>query len=195
MNGCWKAAVAAGFAVVVSGADAVESDSLLDAASYRSLVSEGKAFRVGDILTVVVQEVSSATTAADSAADRKTSFGGEVGSSKVGIVSATAGASTDNSGGGRTQRSGRLAAQLSVRVVEVLANSDLAIVGHQDIRVNGESQSITLTGVVRQRDIGENNTVLSGRIAGADIRFDGEGFVADKSRPGWITQFLTLLGF
>jgi flagellar L-ring protein precursor FlgH len=79
--------------------------------------------------------------------------------------------------------------------VEVLANSDLAIVGHQDIRVNGESQSITLTGVVRQRDIGENNTVLSGRIAGADIRFDGEGFVADKSRPGWITQFLTLLGF
>jgi flagellar L-ring protein precursor FlgH len=168
---------------------------MLDAASYRSLVSEGKAFRTGDILTVVVQEVSSATTAADSAADRKTSFGGEVGSSKVGIVSATAGASTDNSGGGRTQRSGRLAAQLSVRVVEVLPNSDLAIVGHQDIRVNGELQSITLTGVVRQRDIGENNTVLSGRIAGADIRFDGEGFVADKSRPGWITQFLTLLGF
>ena len=195
MNRSWKAAVAAGFAMLVSGAGAVESDSMVDAASYRSLVSEGKAFRVGDILTVVVQEVSSATTAADSAADRKTSFGGEVGSSKVGVVSATAGASTDNSGGGRTQRSGRLAAQLSVRVVEVLPNSDLAIVGHQDIRVNSELQSITLTGVVRQRDIGENNTVLSGRIAGADIRFDGEGFVADKSRPGWITQFLTLLGF
>lgn len=186
---------ALGVLIAQAAVSAPGPDSLFDAETYRPLVAEAKAYRVGDILTVVVQEVASATSAVDASADRKTSFGGQVGSSKVGIVSATAGASTEAEGGGRTQRSGRLAAQLSVRVVEVAPNGDLVIYGQQDIRVNDEAQTITLRGVVRPRDIGENNAVPSGRIAGADIRFDGEGFVADKSRPGWLTQLLTLLGF
>jgi flagellar L-ring protein precursor FlgH len=48
---------------------------------------------------------------------------------------------------------------------------------------------------VRPRDIGENNTVLSTRIADARISFDGEGFIADKSKPNWLTRLLSLIGF
>jgi flagellar L-ring protein precursor FlgH len=189
------AAAALLFAIAVSRAAAGDAESMFDPQTYRPLVSEDKAFRVGDILTVVVQETASASTAADSRADRKTSIAADVGSSKVGTHSATASASTDNEGGGRTQRSGRLTAQLSARVVEVARNGDLVIYGQQSITVNGEEQTITLRGIVRSRDIGENNTIVSGRIAEATIQFDGEGFIADKSKPGWLSRALTLLGF
>jgi flagellar L-ring protein precursor FlgH len=37
--------------------------------------------------------------------------------------------------------------------------------------------------------------VLSSRIAEARIEFDGEGFIADKSRPSWISRFISALGF
>jgi flagellar L-ring protein precursor FlgH len=191
-----KAVVAALVVASMAGlARADDAQSMYDQRSYRPLVSEDKAYRVGDILTVIVQETATATSSTDSRADRNASFSASVGSNKVGTHSATAGASTGNDGGGRTQRSGRLAAQLSVKVIEVADNGDLSILGQQNIKVNGEEQTIIVRGMVRPRDIGENNTVLSGRIALASIEFDGEGFITDKSRPGWFSQLLTWLGF
>jgi flagellar L-ring protein precursor FlgH len=189
------AALSAAVALAAVAEPSKDGESMLDPQTYRPLVSEDKAYRVGDVLTVVVRETASASTGADSRADRKATVSAEVGSNKVGTHSASAGASTDNEGGGRTQRSGKLTAQLSARVIEVLANGDLSIHGQQRITVNGEEQTIRLSGIVRTRDIGENNTILSGRIAGADIEFDGEGFIADKSRPGWFSRLLSAMGF
>jgi flagellar L-ring protein precursor FlgH len=171
------------------------SGSMLDAGNYRSLVADNKASRPGDVLTVLVVETSSAVATTDLRADRKSSVAGELGSSKVGTHRASAGASTDNEGGGRAQRSGKLTAQLSARIIEVLPSGDYSIQGEQRIVLNGEAQTIRLTGTVRPRDIGENNTIASGRIADANIEFDGEGFITDKSRPGWLTKLLTAIGF
>ncbi len=182
-------------ATVAWAAPANDAESMFDPQTYRPLVAEDKAYRVGDILTVIVQETASASATADSRADRKTSVAAEVGSSQVGTHTAAAGANTENEGGGRTQRSGKLTAQLSVRVIEITANGDLVIAGQQRINVNGEEQTIMLTGMVRPRDIGESNTIVSGRIAGANIELDGEGFIADKSKPGWFSRLLTVLGF
>lgn len=178
---------------VASAAD--ESQSLYDQASYRPLVSEEKAYRLGDVLTVIVQEAATASTSADSRAQRSTAVSAEIGSNRAGPHSAAANAATDADGGGRTQRSGRLLATLSVRVTGLTPGGDLVVQGQQVLTINGESQSIVLSGVVRPRDVGDGNTVLSSRIAEARIEFDGEGFIADKSRPSWISRFLSALGF
>jgi len=66
--------------------------------------------------------------------------------------------------------------------------------GAQSLKINGEQQLITLSGVVRTRDIAADNTVLSSRIAEARIRFDGRGFVSDQSKPGWLARFFAFLG-
>jgi flagellar L-ring protein precursor FlgH len=66
--------------------------------------------------------------------------------------------------------------------------------GHQSLKINGEEQRITLSGVVRPRDVADDNTVPSSRIADAKIRFDGAGFVSDQSKPGWLARFFSLLG-
>ena len=60
--------------------------------------------------------------------------------------------------------------------------------GTKQVRVNRETQYLTLTGIVRPRDILLNNTVQSNLIAEARIEFTGAGVLADKQGPGWGTR-------
>jgi flagellar L-ring protein FlgH len=73
-------------------------------------------------------------------------------------------------------------------------NGNLKVSGQQSLRINGEEQLITLSGVVRPRDVADDNSVLSSRIADARIRFDGKGFVTDQSKPGWLARLFQYLG-
>jgi flagellar L-ring protein FlgH len=175
-------------------AAAEDAQSMFDELTYRSLVNDTKASRVGDVLTVVIQEVASASSTADLRAQRNFAVSAQAGTSGAGPYSASASTDTQSDGAGRTQRSGRLLAQISVRVLALNDNGDLIVAGEQSLRINDEDQLITLSGVVRPRDIGESNTVLSSRIADARIRFAGEGFVTEQSRPGWLARFFHLLG-
>lgn len=171
-----------------------DAETMFDERTYRSLVAEKKALRVGDVLTVVVQESASASATTGLRGQRDFTLSAQAGTNKVGPYSASAGTATDSDGAGSTQRSGRLLAQLSVRVRDVSANGDLSVAGQQSLRINGEEQLITLSGIVRPRDIGADNTVLSSRIADARIQFDGKGFVTDRSRPGWLARLFSYLG-
>lgn len=172
-----------------------DAHSMFDEHTYRSLVAETKAARVGDVLTVIVQESASATSSADLHAQRSYSLSGHYDSPATGPAKTAAiGHESASDGTGRTERSGRLLAQISVRVTGVNPNGDLRVAGEQRLQINHETQLITLTGVVRPRDVGEDNTVLSSRIADADIKFDGKGFVERQSRPGWIARFLSYFG-
>jgi flagellar L-ring protein precursor FlgH len=172
-----------------------DAHSMFDEQSYRSLVAETKAEHVGDVLTVVVQESASAMSSADLHAQRSYSLSGHYDSpANTAAKTASAGHDSASDGTGRTERSGRLLAQISVRVTAVNENGDLVVTGQQRLQINRELQLITLTGVVRPRDIGENNTVLSSRIGDADIKFDGKGFVVRQSRPGWIAWLLSFVG-
>ena len=85
--------------------------------------------------------------------------------------------------------------QLTVTVRDIAPNQDLLIAGEQLLEINGEKQAIRLEGRVRQRDITEQNTVLSTRVADAKIGFVGEGVLGDRQKPGWWQRVFTLVGF
>jgi flagellar L-ring protein precursor FlgH len=181
--------------IVAAGtAQANEGESLFDPATYQPLAADRKAFKVGDLLTVVIQENASATSAVDSNAARSTGLAVQVDPLKGASRNLAASINTDANGGGRTQRSGRLLAQLTVSVTDVQPNGDLTIVGSQDLVINGEAQFISLQGKVRPKDITDGNLVSSTRVADAQIRFEGEGFISEKSRPGWVTRLLSFFG-
>lgn len=194
MNSLHSISVSVALLLAATCASADDARSMFDEHSYRSLVAENKALQAGDVLTVVVQEAASATATTDLRAQRNFTVAARADTSTSSERSVSAGTSSDSDGAGRTERSGRLLAQLSVRVVQVLDNGDLSVSGQQSLRINGEEQLITLSGIVRPRDIGENNTVLSSRIADASIRFDGKGFVTDQSKPGWLARLFNFLG-
>ena len=94
---------------------------------------------------------------------------------------------------GSTARGGSLTARLTTRVVEKLPNDTMRIEGRQKIVINGEEQEIVISGIIRNRDVAPDNTVLSTFVADAEIAFLGTGIVADKNNPGIITRIFNWL--
>jgi flagellar L-ring protein FlgH len=168
--------------------------SLYDEANYRALTSDRRAFKAGDLLTVLVFETASASASSDTTTGKSGGTGFAFESNYKKDRSAKLSLTEDFAGRGRIQRSGKLAAQLTVTVRSVDSNGDLHVSGEQLLRVNNERQELILSGRVRPSDIGENNTVASSRLADATISYVGEGSLSEKSSPGIISRVLTWLG-
>lgn len=169
-------------ALVGVGSSAVHAqESLIDPANYRSLIADHRAYRVGDVLTVYVLEATRARSQA--ATDAASELDLEVGfSSPSAEYDANLGMAGANSAGASTTRVGELRAQISAQVVAVEPDGDLHIQGLQTLVVNGEQQTIRVSGLVRPQDILANNVVLSHRIANADLELVGVGVVSESQR-------------
>lgn len=157
------------------------------------LTADRSARSVGDSLTVVILESSSAATTAQSGSRRDTRLAG---TASAGSRSESGGVSLQGTYDGRGQnaRSGRLIGQIGVTVSEILPNGDLRISGAQTVNVDGERTAIRLTARVRAADIGGDNTVVSSRLADARIDYEGDGSLARSGRPGVLNRILSWLG-
>jgi flagellar L-ring protein precursor FlgH len=167
------------------------------------LFVNAKARQVGDIVTVNIVESSRATNKATTKTGRNSSVSGGLTNffnMEQGypsdrpffnpFSSVTAGLQSDFDGSGTTARSGALNAYMTARIVEILPNGNLCIQGNREVRVNNENQVITLTGLVRPRDISADNVVRSTYIADARITYSGTGSVNDRQQPGWLMRIL-----
>ena len=161
---------------------------------WSALVADRTAAAVGDGLTVVILETSSAATSAQSASRRDTRLAGSV--SAGGRIEESGGLGVQGAFDGRGQmsRSGRLIGQIGVTVLEVLPNGDLRIAGTQTLTIDGERTAIRLTARVRPADIAGDNTVVSSRLADAEIAYDGEGSLSRSGEPGVMHRILSWLG-
>lgn len=169
------------------------SGTLYDPASFQSLTADRKARRVGDLVTVLIYENTSASTTADTSAGHDAALSA---AAYAGSRDRRAGLGTGNDfeGRGRTERSGRVLGQLTVTVQELAPNGDLLLAGAQELEINGEKQVIRLEGRVRGQDVSDANTVLSTRVADARISFAGDGVLAEHQKPSWWHRLLTLFG-
>lgn len=159
---------------------------------------------VGDILTIVVSETSSANYTVSTTASKQDD--NSVAKAVLPFVSAlkiplldqllgglTTGAQSSNAGNGATTQSGKFTARVTVMVKQVLPNGNMVIEGTRMIKVNREEQQITFTGIVREDDVLADNTVLSEKVAEAKITNLGKGLAADRQRRGIITRILDWL--
>jgi len=169
-----------------------------------SLFADHRAHKVGDTLTILVQETASASSSASTKTSRNDSvnFGGVTGSLRglfrpLGIKRDLLGpfgadAKTASNGQGQTTRAGTLVTQLTAVVKEILPNGNLVIEGSRTVGVNAERQKVVISGVVRPQDIAPDNTVSSVALANASVQYDGKGPVGDKQRRGLLS---TLFGW
>jgi len=162
----------------------------------KSLFSDQKASHAGDAITIIVVETNSASNDASTTSTRASNFSlsgsGSTSSSTTANpgVSLGLGTSAGFQGQGGTSSKGSVQAKLSARVDSVLPNGNLCISGNRVITVNGEKQTITISGIVRTSDIQPDNTLFSYNIADAQIVFEGDGIVSRAQGPGWITKLL-----
>lgn len=161
-----------------------------------SLFDDFKARRVGDLLTIIVSESTTASARADTAVSKSESASTTAGVGPLlNFLWPELGASgkTDSSVQGNTTRAGTLTTRLTVTVVETYPNGVLRIEGRRTLKINEETQTLVFTGLVRVRDIRSDNTVPSNAIANAEIYFEGKGIVGTRQREGIITRLFKWL--
>jgi len=168
-----------------------------------SMFSDQKARNVGDIVTIIISESSSASKQATTSTGRDSEisagipnlFGLENSSfitdSNLDLNNMVSGNfSKEFDGTGSTTRKGNLTASLTTQVIQRYPNGNLKVRGGKEVMVNNEVQIIYLTGIVRTIDITASNTIPSSKILNARITYTGQGAVADNQKPGWLMRTL-----
>lgn len=188
---------------LVGGVPAASAGSLWTkkGADESAMVSDLRAQKIGDILTVVVQETASAQssrrTKTDTTASTKASIDkflyspdGSDFLTKNGVMpSLDLGGSTNYSGGGQITNSQSVAGRAAVTVIDLLPNGNLVIEGSRLVSFSGEKQYAVLRGVIRPEDIQNGNTVSSTSIADARVEFISQGAITVSEKKGWWTRF------
>jgi len=183
-------------------ADALPTGSILGNSMHMSLFQGQRQWRVGDIITVVLNESTQASRNSSLITERKATndalssswtdallspngFWGDV-RGDIDLTKAEIG----TEGVGTAAQANALSGVITAMVAEVLPNGNLIVEGRKQLSLTEGAEFIQIRGVVRSRDVQPDNTVSSMRMAQAQISYRGTGNLADSTQPGWITQLL-----
>tara|TARA_B100000686_G_scaffold348698_1_gene440365 strand:+ start:49 stop:801 length:753 start_codon:yes stop_codon:yes gene_type:complete len=171
------------------------------------LYTDAKAHRVGEIVTITVEENASSTQTATTETGRNSTvnlntgrllglpgnlgvqnFLGMGNGLNLGLDATT---SKTHAGDGTTTRGGQLSTTITAKIIEELPGRQFRIEGRRSVTINNEEQIMVLSGVVRYQDIGFDNTISSTLIADASITYTGQGVIADEQRVGWGSRLIS----
>ena len=166
------------------------------------LFDDPTARRIGDVLTVTLNEQTNSSQRNQNKDEKKDSasislpaiFG--LGGLLFGADMKTAMSSEKKfDGKGDNSQNNVLRGAITVTVVEVLPNGNLKIRGEKRIALNQGDEFVRLSGIVRPADISSNNIIDSQKIADATFMYTGEGATADASTQGWLGRFFNSTWF
>lgn len=169
------------------------------AARYADLASDLRGHRVGDIITIRVEENASAVSSGTVKTQRNSALQSNI-AQLGGITRATGplanlakmGTQSSLDGQGTTTRGATLTDTMSALVTQVLPNGNLVVEGVKHIGVNSEAQTVSVRGMVRPIDLDTTNTVSSTRVSMMELRVNGKGIVADSVKRPFILYRLLL---
>ncbi len=168
----------------------VNNGTIYQESSATPLWEDQRARRVGDILTVVLQESTSSSKTSKSGINKNTSVELPAPVLLGGAQKLATNFSGQNSfkGDSQADQSNRLTGLVTVTIIKVLSNGALMIQGEKHITLTRGEEVIRIKGVVRPADITTDNTVLSSKVADSRITYSGTGEFADANHVGWLTR-------
>ncbi|KMP10832.1 hypothetical protein UR09_03400 [Candidatus Nitromaritima sp. SCGC AAA799-A02] len=177
--------------------------------SKNLLFEDTKARKVGDIVTVVLNENATSTQTATTDTSKDSSINLDT-NGVLGLPSnfniqnflgmgtqfdpnLNATTSKSTQGSGTTTRSGSLTGTVSATIIAINGNGNFEIKGTRSVTVNNEEQLMVLRGTIRPSDINFDNTINSSLVANASITYSGEGVIADEQKVGWLMRIVSLI--
>lgn len=177
-----------------------------------NLFEDRKARRLNDLVTINVVESLSGSGKADTDTSRESTLDFEL-SNFLGMnkdfnlhnvfglkdlfkepnvfePSISTSSKSKHKGAGDTNREGTLIATVTAKVIEVMPNGNLVLEGRKELTINDEKQILVLSGMVRPDDISSDNTIVSSKIADAQVYYVGDGVIQEKQSPGWMVRTL-----
>ena len=191
--------------VVLACASAAASADSIWPCGGVSLIGDNKAYRAGDIVTVIVEEDSKVSNSAGSSLSKSTDMTGELETLNVPrgnnvfpvfkgdtpSVAAKSARSVDGKGTYTLQ--GSMQTRLTAIVMDVLPNGNLVIEGSRLQQSVNEKVHIRISGIVRPQDIAADNTVLSTSVAEGKIVFETSGPVSRSSQYGFLNRIIDFI--
>lgn len=163
------------------------------------LFEDPTARRVGDVLTVTLNEQTNSTQRTKNKDEKKDDISIGVGgiAGLFGLTNLLLGNDLQTTlksekkfnGSGDNSQNNVLRGAITVSVIEVLPNGNLKIRGEKRIALNQGDEFVRLSGIVRAADISSNNVIDSQKIADATFMYTGEGATTDASSQGWVGRF------
>ena len=161
-----------------------------------------RAARVGDTLTVLLNETTRASKDGGTVSRRNSANSSNFGLSALNNQTGGANASNgraltvglNNSGAtnfdskGGSTASNQFSGTITVTVLEVLPNGNLNVGGEKRLAVGSEEEVIRFGGIVSPVNL-QGNTILSSQVADARIEYRGAGVTDEIKNPGWLTRF------
>lgn len=178
-----------------------KTGSMYQASSYQSYFRDNLPTRIGDSLTVVIQEKTSTSSSEQTTGSRNASLENGLNASiGVPFLSSTPETKTANvrlglsgketaDGKGTRSNVSSFASSISVTVVETLPNGNLRVSGEKQVHINDDEELIRLSGTVHPRDIQPGNLVSSTRLTDVRLEQKTQGHNRLFAEPGWLTRF------
>jgi flagellar L-ring protein precursor FlgH len=168
---------------------------------------DSRAWRIGDIITVIVQiqDQASLNNETNQKRNGKDTLGIPNFFGKEKSLSTAFSSQGDNnnliginssriqSGGGNINRKEAISTAVAATVTKILPSGNLVIQGRQEIRVNGELREVKVGGIIRPKDITTDNSIQTNQIAEARISYGGRGVVSDVQQPRVGSQVLDII--
>jgi flagellar L-ring protein FlgH len=175
----------------------------VDNGRMANLVSDYKASRVGDLVTInITQNLSStntgnvATSRAFSASSGITALGGHITTSGVANLLSP---SSNQALTGKAQATSTtaLSTTLTGRVAALLPSGTLVVEAERQIVMNNQRETVIVRGLVRPGDLDATNTVASNSVGNLEVEVKGKGVISEGVRPPspWTKWFLRIFGF
>jgi len=174
---------------------AAASGSIYQAGTSRTLFEDRRARYVGDTMTILITETTSASTKSNTTANRSTSISASVptisglpGKSLQGL-DLSASSANSLAGKGDAAANNVFTGSITVTVIEVLPNGNLQVSGEKQVSIGAGTEFIRLSGIVNPYFISTANTISSTNVADARIEYKESGVISEAQIMGWLARF------
>ena len=169
--------------------------SIYQAGVSRTLFEDRRARYVGDTMTIMITETTSASTKSNTQASRTGSITAAVptvsglpGKSLQGTA-LSANSAVNLDGKGSAAANNVFTGNVTVTVIEVLANGNLLVSGEKQVSLGEGTEYIRLSGIVNPYFITTANTITSSQVADARIEYKQSGVISEAQVMGWLARF------
>lgn len=163
----------------------------------KSLFNDIKGHEVGDVITVLIAEISNASRESSAKLSTSSQLGADGSvtgniSNFIPLFGMSSNISESHDDDEGTSQTEMVTGKITATITEKNGNGLLRIEGSRKVNVNGETNIMEISGFVRDRDITSQNTVYSYYIANADISYKKTGLENKVGRTGWVRRTLLI---
>lgn len=166
--------------------------SLFQASHSQPLYGDRKAYRVGDVITIELEERTQSSNSSSTDMTRNTNVdiaNPEIGGRSPIDLSVAMNSNRGFSGDATADQSNSLQGAITATIHEVYPNGNLLVRGEKWLTLNQGSEYVRVSGIVRPEDIRPDNTISSMQMADSRLTYSGTGDLANNNRQGWLTRF------